>query len=306
MKCYKFTLDDLKPFNITALDDALRPTGVELVADMRAADFFILPVPLRDTTMPPSLLHEIINYFKIDERRLAIFDCSDFEADYGQTNPNCMFIRCNGSKGWMKQKMPRTIVWPWPVEDFSECIPVPNGGFKYDVSAHMWVTSSNVRRHSCDSVVATFGSRADTALYSDFCGYIYYEPEGIRRRKEFRRSMRESRLSLAPSSIHSVFPYRFFEAMSAARVPVLLCSHYWLPWPGQIDWDACVIRLDVQDAKNAGPLIKDWLSKHSDAEIIEMGKRGRKYWEDWLDSRKWNDLFAIAIEESLRAEGLLR
>lgn len=306
MKLYNVTLKDLQSigYSGTIPQGPITVKGQE-TKEFQKADAIIVPLPTREKdNLTPILLQELIKKLNVNERRFVTWDCSDFEADYSQTNANCTFIRCN-TKGWMKRKMPRTISWPWPVEDYKECIPVPEGGFKYDIGGHMWL-SSNVRTHSCDSVQKELGSKADIMTYKDFCGYIWDEPEGLRRRKEFRRSLQESRLQLCPRSIHNVFPYRFFESMSAGRVPVLFCDDYVLPFQNKIDWDSCTIRFGDQDANMAGILVRGWLSNHNDAEIVAMGLKARKYFDDYLHRDKWADLHTKAIEELFKSEGLIR
>lgn len=311
MRVHHLTIDEIRPFGITKADP-MRLDNVEEVP-LAQADAVVIPAPLREVKGPEhvgvhldrNVLKRIVDGLGLDERRVVAFDCSDFEEDYGEWNPNCLFVRCN-TKGWMKRRMPRTISWAWPVENYAECIAVPEGGFKYDVGGHMWVTSCNVRKYACDSVQATFGPRADVVQYQDFTGYIYDTPEGVRRRKEFRRHMKESRVALCPRSIHNVFPYRFFETMSAGRVPVFFCNDYVLPWADRIDYESfCVLRSD-EDSVNAGPIIKDWLGAHTDEQIIQMGLRARAAWEQWLNRDNWSALWSIAIEDALRKDGLLR
>lgn len=257
--------------------------------------------------MGPAELKRIIEHFKLDERRVVAYDCSDFTADYTATNPNCIFIRCS-AKGWYVRQMPRTISWPWPVENWSDVIALPPGGFKYDVSGHMWLSSAT-RVSACDSVIKTFGDRADIVTRKEFWGYLERdEPERAELlKKAMKKSMKESRISLCPASIPNVFPYRFFEALSAARVPALFCSDQVFPFADKIKYSKFCLLFEDWEAKDAGPLIKDWLSKHSDEEIVEMGKEGRRAFEMFLNVRDHGDEFmTMAIEEALAKDGLLK
>ena len=67
----------------------------------------------------------------------------------------------------------------------------------------------------------------------------------------------------------------------------------------KIDWEKCSIHIPEGDADKTGAILEDWLSKHSDSEILERGMYGREIWLRWLDSRKWNSLFAEAVENHL-------
>lgn len=276
------------------------------VQNPKEADFIYIPVPYRDST-PPLLtaekLQSIVKFLDVDERRCVLFDIADDEM-VTDLNPNIIFIRCN-IKPWMRRRMPRCIAWPWPTETttYEECWPVSETGFKYDVSARMWL-STNVRINSCNSLKNVPGLTYDMETYPDFTGYCFDQPEGIRRRKEFRRSMRESRLALCPLSIWNVFPYRVTEAFAAKRVPIIVGDNFEYPWADRIPYKDFTIQVSIEDCHKTGTIVKNWLSNHSDEQIIKMGEMGYEYWNKWLNRDKWSDLWPIAIEERLRKDGL--
>lgn len=286
-------------------DGRFRLHNTEEVANPKDADVVVFSMPMRDCTPPvldPHVFSKIVDDLGVDQRRIALFDCSDDTWNSIHTDKiNCMFIRCN-MRPWWVQQMPNGIPWFWPVENYQECVDLPDGGFKYDVSARMWL-STYERRSSCESLKDGL-VKADMECYTDFTGYIYYQEEGIRRRKEFRRSMKESRLALCPQSIKHVFPYRFYEAMSAGRMAVLICDGAQFPFANKIDYDKCMLRISDGNAPAASSIIREFLNKTSDAELIERGKYARSMWEQWLNRDKQEALFAMAIEEKLRQNGL--
>lgn len=306
LRVYKVTPDDLRKSGWTGskkdLDESLRFENVDYVKSPVEANVISIPLPVRPETLPEKLLMDIIKYLNQPEWKFTAFDCSDFEAMYEKV-PLWMPIRSN-LKSWMKRQNPRSISWAWPVEDLKHLADVPKEGFKYPLGFQGWVWH-NVRVHSTNSCMNTFGRAFDCSTYQDFYGYIEGTPEGIRRKAEFQRSLRECKLQLAPCQIHEVFPYRFFEAMSAARVPILFCTGYNLPWEQRIPWDEITVRFSADDSLNAGPLIKQWLDNHTDSEIIEMGKKARHYWDRYLNRDKANALFTEAIEDLLRSENRL-
>lgn len=312
MKIHYLAQDSLRQFGFDQFSP-ITLKGGEVVDSPDKADVVMIPLPLREIThqshetshLDRNRLPRIIRHFGLDERRVVAYDCSDWEEDYAAT-PNCLFIRCN-TKGWMKRKMPRTISWPWPVENFGDIAAPPVGGFKYDVSAHMWL-SHNVRVHACESVQKILGDRADIVTRKEFYGYI--ERDDPARAKDlkaaFKESMRVSRLSLCPASIPGVFPYRFFEAMSAGRVPILFGSDYTLPWQDEIDWKSCTFQYEANECVRAGEIIRDLLSWTKDEQLVEMGKRGRQYWDRWLNRDRFPELMYEAVERVMRKDGLLR
>jgi len=261
------------------------------------ADVFVVPGALHMFKAAWEL--DRLKYMKVPgaAQRHVFFHCSDDEVQYGKP---CMFIRCN-TRPWNLISDPNTISWAWPVEDYSECIAPPTDGFKYDVSFQGW-NWSDVRKMSTGACRAS-SLNLDFATYSNFSGYLtdpnhptYDLKENDRRRREFRRSMKESRVALCPESIPGVFPYRFFEAMSAGRVPVLVGSGFVFPFA------SFTIFVDREEARLTADVIADRLRKFSDSDLVEMGMLARQYWERYLDSRRWPSLMTLAVEKALERE----
>lgn len=271
----------------------LRLEGSIPVTDPSEADVFICPAPL-------SLAHtyglDRLPFMKDREDRHVFLDVSDHFTD--AIGKRCLFIRCN-MRSWMKEKDPNSIAFAWPVEDYAECVEVPEGGFKYDVSFHGWL-STDTRIQSSNACLGNRSLNCDIRQYSDFTGYIYFEPEGIRRRAEFRRSMRESRVCLCPESIPGVLPYRFFEAMSAGRVPVLVSSDYVLPFADEIPYDDFMLEIDRDNSTNVGLFIRQFLDRTPDDELVRMGRLARMHWLESLNSADWPRMMTYAVERKLR------
>ena len=269
----------------------LRLQDVEVTEDPNAADVFVYPGALFNITSRAGL--EALPYFKEHENQHVFFHCSDHEVLYDTT---AVIIRCN-TRTWMLERDPTTLSWPWPVEDYSECIEPPEGGLKYDVSFQGW-NWSDARKASIKSCRENASLKCDFSTYGDFFGYLKpSDSEFVRRRAEFRRSMKESRIALCPESIPGVFPYRFFEAMSAGRVPLLVGANYVLPLADEIPYDDFMLSTTHLD--KAGEIAASFVSSYRDETIIEMGRLARQAWEQWLDSRKWPQLMAYAVQKKL-------
>lgn len=276
----------------------LRLEGIEVTKEPDLADVFVVPGALSMFQVDGNLQMDrlyALPYLRGNESRTVFFDVSDnFKTPI---NLPIIFIRCD-ARDWMLPSDPGTIQFGWPVEDFAEVIPLPEGGFKYDISGHMWL-SSETRKSSLAAIKNNRMLKSDLAGYSDFTGYIYHESEGIRRRAEFRRSMKESRISLCPESIPGVFPYRFFEAMSSGRVALLVGSDFVWPWEKDVPYESFSIVCPRNLADQADQVALTFLQSHSDDEIIQMGKQARIYWETYLRSSDWPRLHAIAIQRKL-------
>lgn len=281
----------------------LRLAGTEAVTDPREADIFICPGNLSlfqvNGEIQKDMLHRL-TYFAGNESRHVFFDCSEnFRKAIGLP---CIFIKCDAGQ-WMLQDDPNTIQMAWPVEDYAECVDIPEGGFKYDVSFQGWL-STDTRTISSQACLDHPGLNCDMSRYSDFTGYIYDQPEGIRRRAEFRRSMKESRIALCPESIPGVLPYRFFEAMSAGRVPLLVSSDYVLPFDRDIPYDDFIIRCEREYARDAGTMAQEFVSAYSDSEIQEMGRQARAHWTLRLNRDDWPVTMTMAVEAQLQKMGI--
>ncbi len=269
----------------------LRLEGIEVTTNPEEADVFVCPGPL--LLFQQAEMLDRFPFMSGRESRHVFFDCSDYETQYYKP---CIFIRCN-TRTWYFKADPATISWPWPVEDYLECVDVPEGGFKFDVSFQGWL-SSDARKSAVASCNVPW-LKCDIVGYDNFTGYIYHEPEGVRRRGEFRRSMRESRMCLCPESIPGTLPYRFLESMSAGRVPLLVGSDYVLPFADRIPYSEFIVEIASGNAHLAGKAIEDFIGTHSDEQIIEMGRKARHYWKSYLDSSKWPETMAMAVREKL-------
>ena len=125
----------------------LRLENTEKTEDPNLADVFIIPpslMHLKEANQTPGCVNnsarhffEKLPYFQGREERHVAFDVSDFDQVY---NSKAILIRCN-VKPHMRAADPNTISWAWPVENYSECIALPEGGFKYDISFHAWIST---------------------------------------------------------------------------------------------------------------------------------------------------------------------
>lgn len=280
----------------------LRLDGIAVTDNPQDADVFVCPGSLSlfqrgDGVLQHDKLYRL-PHLRGHESQHVFFDVSDnFKTPI---NMPFIFIRCD-ARDWMLKTDPNTIQMGWPVEDYAECVVLPVDGFKYDVSFRGWL-SSDARIDSSNACKNNPELKCDIEQYSDFTGYLKdTDPELHRRRAEFRRSMRESRVCLCPESIPGVFPYRFFEAMSAGRVPLLVASDYVFPFQSEIPYMDFILTCERSDAARADQIAQEFVRSHSDAEIVEMGRMARQSWEQWLDSRRWPQLHAYAVTAQLEA-----
>jgi hypothetical protein len=121
---------------------------------------------------------------------------------------------------------------------------------------------------------------------------------GRRRKALFVKSLAESKLVLAARG-GGLSCYRFFEAMSAGRVPVLFADDWELPHADMIDWQSCIIQIPERDAGKAGPILLDYLSRTNDDELAAMGCRCRQAWCAYLSPVVWPEQMERCVRERL-------
>lgn len=309
MKIYTYTNEQISKFPYFK-ERPWEPKGdnVIFVDNPNDADFIICPVALHrfrsrnmslrvEKTLKLTVDH--LPYWKQYERKHVFFDCSDFENSL--MGSSAILIRCNVRDFMLIDK--NTIPWYWPVEDLEEYSDFPDE-FKYDVGFHGWL-STNTRKISVNSCKNVFGNKFNHKTFSNFYGF-QNEKTQENRRKDFLECQKQSKILLCPQSIPGVFPYRFYEAMSAQRIPALFCTGYHLPFQKEIDWDKCTIRFTAEQAKNAGSLIKNFLNNTKEEKLLEMAKYGRKMWVKWLNRDKQQELVAYALKQKGKEIGLLK
>lgn len=277
----------------------LRLEGHEDIEDPSRADVFIYPATLMTIRDPGRL--RALRHMKGNETRHVFFDVSDYDQVYDMP---CLFIRCN-LKAFMRAADPNSIPWAWPVEDLRGIPGPPEGGWKYDLSFIGW-ESCQVRTLSIQSCQNEAGLRCHIRTYNEFHGYVERDRpiDAAGRRKQFLESVRDSRITLAGRSIKGVFPYRFFEGLSAARMPLLFCDDYNLPWEKEIDWAKCALLYPESQAQNAGRIAREFLEKTSETEFLERTRYGREMWLRYLNRDKWPALMREAVEKKLQELGL--
>ena len=80
---------------------------------------------------------------------------------------------------------------------------------------------------------------------------------------------------------------RFFETISAGRVPVLISEPQVLPFEDVINYDDFVLRIPTGQAAETGSLLEGWIAQHGRERLAEMGELARAAFEEHLHIRNW-------------------
>jgi hypothetical protein len=287
LKAYTYTAQELGKDRLP--DGQLRLSGFDRTTDPRAADVFIVPA-IMQWVGKEALLN--LPYLKGNERRHVMFNLGEWMGV--SLGIPAIMIRCDTTKRLLTQD-PTAVAWPWPVEDLGAWIDRP---FETDVVFRGWV-STPLTDTVCDSVLNTPSLKSHIYRSNRFYGYIEPEEQKVLH-QSFLETLAASRLSLCARSIpEGVVRYRLYESLSMGRVPVHFCDGCVMPFADRIDWDFCTLTIPEADAPAAGDIIADWLGENTDEKIRERGAYGRAMWDRWLNSAKWDQLFAEVTKERL-------
>lgn len=270
----------------------LRFAGATAVDSPAEADVIASPVPLLD--LPDRAAMERLPHFAQYEDRHVFLDISDCKHTYAGTR--ALLIRCDLTQS-LRRVDPRSLAWMWPTEDWAQIgdtLSLPLGGCPFDATFHGWL-STDTRSNAVKSCTAVLGSRFDSSGYMGFFGH-QTAAEMSRRRSCYATSLRRSRLAICPESDPGVIPYRFFEALAAARPPLLFSTGYVLPWDDEIPWHDIAFLFESRDALRAGEIVAHILRTYSDAELQARGRLGREWWQQRIAGTEWDRLFTLAVE----------
>ncbi len=265
--------------------------SIEVTNDPSAADVFIVPEPLFKFTKTCGL--DKIPYISHYPDRHVFFDLSEHFTVYSYQSP--IFIRAALTQQILARD-PNSIAWPWPVDDFSDILCQPHQ-MSHRLSFHGWA-SSLARKVAAKSCLEVMGQHADIQLYPSFYGYQSPEQQS-HHRQLYKESMQRSQLCLSVESIPGVIPYRFYEAMSAGRVQLYVGANYTLPFADEIPYDNFVLKVNTDDADQAGIVARDWIRNAATRSIVEKGLEARHYWEKYLHRDKWVDLITYAVQKKI-------
>lgn len=115
--------------------------------------------------------------------------------------------------------------------------------------------------------------------YSGHSNTIEMDPETAR--KEYRDNMLQSDLALVVKGDGN-FSYRFYEALSLGRVPLLIDTDCVLPCSDLLDYDAFILRIPFQNIDQLPQLVGEWWSRLTDEGFAAMQKKAREAYQEHL------------------------
>ena len=268
--------------------------GWDVTENPNDADCYVLPPDISHLTNDQL---RSLPYLKGNETKHVFFSICE--------NPTrvvgipAIIFRCDFNKHLLAQG-DFGMVWGWGSDDHYSMYPIQEG-FKYDVVFQGQESGLGLTTRAIDSVTKA-GLNCKIKVVPMFYGT--YESRGdkettTRLKAEYLEGLHQSRLSLCPMSVEGVVRYRFYEALSMGRVPVLIGDACLLPLADRINYDNCSIRIAEKDVDKTGEILKEWLAGHPDNEILQMGLYGYNSFKRWIEDDRWEITWGELVKERL-------
>ncbi len=247
-------------------------------------------------------------YLRGNERRHVFFGLGpDANRDCYRMWPDipAIYIRATCNQEMLKAN-PMTVAWPWPheTEDMGPYVRQPGQGYEYDV-VFQGCANNELGRRAARLIGQTQRLKTHIQVNHEWWPDMKDKARQEELRRQYLETLNKGRLHLVPTSVEldgrtmGVVRYRFYEGMYLGVVGVHLCDGCVLPLADKIDWGRCVVTVRESDVDSLGDILVDWLSRHSDGEIVEMGRYARQMWERWIDRRRWAENVAQIVRERL-------
>lgn len=240
-------------------------------------------------------------YLKGREARHVFFDLNDRNVRTFGFLRQSIFLRSCCTQEILKAH-PNTVLWPWCVDpDVIRHRPLPKGGFSLDVAyqAHPGYHAE----HSLAKQFKRAGLKAHVKLLETFWPNLRKGDANLGRqlKQSYLDTMQKARLSLCPATNPvGATRIRLWEVMAMGRLSVHFNDKIVLPLSDRVDWNRCLVRLPVRALKDAGTILAVWLSRHTDADILERGRYASQVWEKYFAPGKWGQTAGMIVRERLK------
>lgn len=295
------------PLNKSELSAQAPPNSAgiafEETKSVSEADFIIFPYLLDQVAYSkrfnPMYLYEYLPqlpHFKRWEEKHVFF----MELDHDKPFFNkAVFFRTNVNSAFPDVN---AVPYPFYVEDYS--FNDNYADIKYHTSFVGNVNSHDVRKRIAESLNNSKGLR----YYLDTTNFMYYynDPAAKAERQElYKNSLKNSLTVICPRG-YGISTLRFYEAMSAGRLPVVLADGFMPPLSDRINYAEFCLQVPEASANNIAEILSQWISGMNAGEIIEKCKTARKTWEEYLSPKAKYSLIEKALTDILISDYMLR
>lgn len=94
------------------------------------------------------------------------------------------------------------------------------------------------------------------------------------------------------------FSYRFYEVLSAGRIPIYVNTDSVLPYEREIDWKRHCVWVEAHEIDHIAAKIREFHARHDDASFTALQRANRVLWENYLQPVEfYRRAFTSAIED---------
>lgn len=248
-------------------------------ADVDTADFFLLPEDLRRLQIDLGidavrLFAEALPYYQKYPERHIFWSSHD---DPRSPLPEAIFCKASVSSN----EPGKYIAVPYRVDDLEQLCHFDPARIKWQTSFVGYPGSSPLREQLLLAVAASKFLSSHLDIAPKFHWHLNQADQRDRRERYLNR-LADSLTVLCPrgDGMNSI---RFFEALSAGKIPVLLADNCLLPFEKLIRYDRFVIRIPEQDADNTDKHILSWIGGKDSDELMQRCWEARQAWQQLLE-----------------------
>jgi len=262
------------------------PELFDIIEEPFSADFIVFPYMLEEMIQCFGIKGTIdfinqLPYFKTHEDRHVFMTNHDISTPFGISS---IFFRASVNK-YNKDK--NAFAFPYPSIDYSDITHYDLSKLKYQTSFVGCIVSHPLRQNLMEGVKKE--SRLNSYLdpLNVFFPYLKDREYAKKRVEIFKQSLTDSLTILCPRSTGEN-SRRFFEAMSAGRIPIFVGDTGELPYEDEIDYGAFILQIPENEIHRAGTVIFNWLQQFDEKELLSKCKLARSTWEKYFKCSEWN------------------
>ncbi len=322
---YRFGIPDKRLFLKEIMEPYTEPF-VEIVSTIEKADFVAVPFDFFFVEQYASdYLRRAYAVAEEAKKKVLLFDYTDYVDRSPRIPPHAILFRVSSYRHHKRQN---EIVMPYFVQDFGVSYGIKPKGkgnpllvgycgqsrfgnvFRKWKAVAKWTAQSvalylnrdgNPKVHKRGIFWRNIAIRAlrkggiesriiERSFYSLHRFGASIEPKDLRH--EYVENLRECDLALCTRGDANA-SQRFYEALSASRIPLFLDTDCVLPFEEIIFYDDFIVRVPASDVTRISAYIRSWDSMHSTESFLEREKRSREVFENYLCLDRY---FAIVFD----------
>lgn len=311
---YRFPIPEKRLFLREIMAPYAKPF-FEIVASLSEADFVAVPFDyFFAEKYAPEYLAKAYWLAREAKKKVLLFDYTDYVDRNPKIPPHAVLFRVSA---YRHHKKPNEIVMPYFVEDFGsryDIAPKIKGSplivgycgqtqfgttikkwkamvkrilrsivlhLTRDVNPPVHTRGIFLRRHAIRFLRegGTITKIIERKFYSLHQSGVSFDPNEVR--QEYVKNLEECDLALCARG-DSNASQRFYEALSASRVPLFLDTDCVLPLEAVISYDDFIVRVSSSDVAHIAQYVEAWNSGHNASSFLEKEKSAREAYEKYL------------------------